>query len=74
VLTKLRAHERAVFVADSSSLASASIDTIGLAGHQHATDFHLVNLAASEGGHLVTFDRRMTAALAPQDQRFVRML
>ncbi|OMC04535.1 hypothetical protein A5733_21140 [Mycobacterium sp. NS-7484] len=74
VLTKLRAHNRAVFIADSSSLASASIDTIGFSGHKQATDFHLVNLVASEGGQLVTFDRRMTAALTPRDQRFVRVL
>ncbi|MED5811452.1 TA system VapC family ribonuclease toxin [Mycolicibacterium sp. 050232] len=74
VLTRLRAHDRATFVADSSSLASAAIDTIGLAGHKQATDFHLINLVATAGGTLVTFDRRIAGALAPQDQRFVHVL
>ncbi len=74
ILAAVRSHERAVFLPDDSSLAAASVDLIGLAGHQQATDFHLVNLVASHSGQLVTFDRRIRTSLTPEDRGFVRLL
>lgn len=74
ILRTLRSHERATFVPDSSSLAAAEVDLIGLAGHKQATDFHLINLVASCGGVLATFDRRISQSLAKQDQQYVQVL
>lgn len=74
ILRGLRSHERAVFLPDSSSLATAHIDLIGLAGHRQTTDFHLVNVAASNGGVLTTFDRRIAASLTSADQQYVQTL
>lgn len=74
ILGGLRSHERAMFLPDSSSLAAADVDLIGLAGHKQATDFHLVNLVASHGGVLATFDRRISQSLTQQDQRYVQTL
>jgi len=74
ILRGLRSHERAMFLPDTSSLAAAEIDLIGLAAHKQATDFHLVNLVASGGGVLATFDHRIGQALTKQDQRYVQVL
>ncbi len=74
ILSGLRSHERATFLPDSTSLASARVDLIGLSGHKQATDFHLVNLAASCDGVLVTFDRRIGHSLVAQDQKLVQVL
>jgi predicted nucleic acid-binding protein len=74
ILTGLRADARAAFLPDGSSLSSERIDIAGLAGHQQATDFHLVNLAALHDATLVTFDRRIPQALVASDQRFVHVL
>lgn len=74
ILRGLRAHQRATFLPDASSLATAIIDMVGLAGHRQATDFHLVNLAASHGVTLVTFDRRIAGALAKSDQGYVQVI
>ena len=74
ILSGLRAHAHATFLPDTSSLAAAEIDLIGLAAHKQATDLHLVNLVASCGGVLATFDRRISQALTGQDQRHVQVL
>lgn len=74
ILDGLRKDPRAVFVPDTSSLAAAQIDLIGLSGHKQATDFHLINLAAVHACVLVTFDRRIEQSLVPADQRLVRVL
>ncbi|CAN5565949.1 type II toxin-antitoxin system VapC family toxin [soil metagenome] len=74
ILRRLRSERRAVFLADSSSLVNAAIDLVGLAGHRQSTDVHLVNLAASVEGVLITFDRRITGSLAVRDQRHVVVL
>lgn len=74
ILRGLRSHGRAMFLPDDSSLAAAEIDLIGLAAHKQATDIHLVNLAASGGGVLATFDRRISQVLARQDQRYVQVI
>lgn len=74
VLRGVRAHPKAVFLPDDSSLAAATIDLVGLVGHRQATDAHLVNLAVSNGAVLVTFDRRIVQMLAGDDQASVRMV
>ena len=74
VLAALRANSRATFVPDASSLADTQIDLIGLVGHKQATDFHLINLAAQNGGALVTFDRKIKPALPAANQKFVQIL
>lgn len=74
ILAGLRSHAAATFLSDSSSLAAGEIDTIGLAAHQQTTDFHLVNLAASHGGVLATFDRRIPQTLTERDQPHVELL
>ena len=67
VLAGIRADRRAIFLVDDSSLADASVDTTGLAGHKQVTDWHLLNLAARHDGVLVTFDRRLARAVLPDD-------
>jgi len=68
-LRSVRQDPRAEFLADDSSLALASQDLLaGLAGYRQVTDRHLVNLAASHGARLVTFDRRIRPTLVPDDQ------
>jgi toxin-antitoxin system PIN domain toxin len=67
VLAGVRADSRAEFLVDDSSLAVASVDTTGLAGHKQVTDWHLLNLAARHDGHLVTFDRKLARAALPAD-------
>lgn len=74
LLSGLRSHDRAVFLADSSSLAAAGIDLIGLVGHRQATDFHLVNVAAAHGAVLATFDRRIAPCLTTADRKYVQTL
>lgn len=64
MLGSLRADPRHVFVPDGTSLAQPVIDLSGLSGHKQVTDIHLLNLAASIGGRLVTLDRRIRG-LAP---------
>ena len=67
VLVAIRADPRAAFLVDDSSLADATVDTTGLAGHKQVTDWHLLNLAARHDGVLVTFDRRIARAVLPGD-------
>lgn len=71
ILQGIRAHSRATFLPDHSSLAMTAVDLIGLAGAKQTTDFHLVNLAASHGGVLTTFDRRVSQSLIKRDQQYV---
>lgn len=74
ILRGVRDHAKASFLADDSSLAVATIDLIGLAGHRQTTDAHLVNLAAGQGAVLTTFDRRIRDMLAGGDKDSVRVL
>lgn len=67
ILGGIRADPRARFLLDDSSLADASVDTTGLAGHKQVTDWHLLNLAARHDGVLVTFDRKIARAVLPSD-------
>lgn len=59
---------------DSSSLAQPTIVTARLAGPKQVTDFHLVNLAASNEVALATFDGSLARALHHDDRRHVHLL
>jgi uncharacterized protein len=74
VLRGMRTDPRWHFIPDSVSLVDARVDTTVLRGHRQVTDMQLVNLAASVGLVLVTFDGGIPASLAPPDRRHVRML
>jgi uncharacterized protein len=74
IVRDLRADPRTRFIGDASSLAEATIDMSVLAGHRQVTDLHLLNLAAANGGTLVTFDRSLERSLAPSDRPHVRTL
>ena len=71
VLRSLRADERAEFLPDDSSLATAMIDLVCLVGFRQVTDLHLVNLAAYHNARLITFDRKVRAVLASDDQGLI---
>lgn len=73
-LGSLRRDPRWRFVGDDASLADAKIDLRGLPGHRQVTDLHLVNLAASHGMTLTTFDRGLPSSLLPPDRVRVRVL
>ncbi|SJM63692.1 TA system VapC family ribonuclease toxin [Gulosibacter sp. 10] len=59
------------FLVDSTSLAEPRIDTRVLMGRRQVTDLQLVNLAASNGTMLATFDAGLRASLVPDDQRWI---
>ncbi|MGL5826110.1 MAG: TA system VapC family ribonuclease toxin [Nocardioides sp.] len=74
IVAGLRADRRASFLADGSSLTEPAIDLAGFVGHRQATDFHLVNLAASSGAVLATLDRRIKSVLTAADMDSVHVL
>lgn len=74
VLVGIRRQPGWEFVADRSSLTDPQIDTTTLIGTKQVTDFHLVNLAATENAVLVTFDGRLPGALSPADRRHVEVI
>jgi toxin-antitoxin system PIN domain toxin len=73
-LRSLRQHPRAEFLSDASTLAQPDIDLTVLVGYKQVTDLHLVNLAASCHGTLVTLDKRISTCLGPKDQALVLTL
>ena len=70
-LRSLRAHTRAEFLPDETSLSHAMVDLIGFVGHRQTTDLHLVNLAVTRNARLVTLDKRIRSVLSPRDQKYV---
>lgn len=74
LLSDLRTRGTHRLLSDSASLAEPVIDLSVLSGHQQVTDLHLVNLAASTGNRLATFDRRLVASLAPADRVHVELI
>jgi len=74
VLRRLRGLPGHRFVADDTSLVTPVIDTVALLGHRQVTDLHLVNLAASHGLVLATFDAAIPAALASRDRGAVHLV
>lgn len=73
-LDAIRTHPRAIFVADDASLVRPVIGLAALFGHKQVTDLHLVNLAVSHGGRLVTFDQKIAATLTGSDNQGVLTL
>lgn len=74
VLSGLRQDPRWRWLPDSSTLGDPVVDVTVLTGHQQVTDLHLVNLAATSGALLVTFDAGIPASLAPADRAHVAVL
>ena len=68
VVRAFRLDPRWQLIVDDTSLASARVDTTVLMGHQQVTDLHLVNLAATTGAQLATFDAALPTWLAPSDR------
>jgi len=73
-LRRLRAHSRAVFWADDTSLAQSDLTARVLVGHKQVTDLQLLNLVGSRGGRLVTFDEKILAPLKTGERALVRVL
>ena len=70
-LDALRRVQGWTFLVDSVSLAESHIDTRVLMGRRQVTELHLVELAASHGVRLATFDASLKTALVPDDQHLV---
>jgi len=68
-LARVRRRRQHQFWAEQASLDAPGIDTARMTGHRQVSDFHLLNLAASRGGQLVTLDKRIEPALQPRDRR-----
>ena len=70
-LDALRRVQGWTFLVESVSLAESHIDTRVLMGRRQVTELHLVELAASHGVSLATFDASLKTALVPDDQHLV---
>lgn len=70
-LDALRRVQGWTFLVDSVSLAESQIDTRVLMGRRQVSELHLVELAASHGVRLATFDASLKTALVPDDQHLV---
>lgn len=62
------------FVPDTARLSDAVIHIEQLAGTKQVTNFHLINLAASQGLRFLTFDGSARRALHPDDRHHVEVL
>lgn len=65
-LASIRRQPGHEFLPDGTSLAEPKI-LLTLAGYKQVTDYHLLNLAASCGAVLATFDTKLAAGLHPSD-------
>lgn len=74
ILKGMRTDPRWTFLEDSTSLCAAHVDTSVLMGHKQVTDLHLVNVAASHGAVLASFDAAMVGWLAPADRHHVLVI
>ena len=70
-LDALRRVQGWTFLVESVSLAESQIDTRVLMGRRQVSELHLVELAASHGVSLATFDASLKTALVPDDQHLV---
>jgi toxin-antitoxin system PIN domain toxin len=73
-LDALKASRGAVFWPDDVPVSSASPFTSAITGYRQITDLHLLALAASKGGRLVTLDAKIEAALRPGDRKHLRTI
>jgi hypothetical protein len=74
LLTEIRSMTGHEFIADDSSLAAPVIDTTMATSGGQVTDLHLVNLAATNGAVLATFDRSIATMLTNSDRRHLLQL
>lgn len=72
-LAAIRAVPGWAFLADATSVAIPAIDTRVLMGRRQVTDLHLVNLAATNGVRLATFDGALRDTLVPADRQWVEV-
>lgn len=73
-LSTMRQLDKHCFLTDSSTLCEPEIAVSRLAGNNQVTDFHLVNLAATNSMVLATFDGSLERSLHPDDRRHVYVL
>jgi len=73
-LIELRRSKNALFWADNISLTDNRAVIAQLSGPKQVTDTHLLNLAISYGGRLVTFDQRIVPALPRSARKHVLQL
>lgn len=59
---------------DDRPVGSAMSFAYALSGHRQVADLHLLDLAASRGGRLVTFDAKIAASLRPRDRQYILTL
>lgn len=59
------------FISDDASLAAPGIDVRVLMGRRQVTDLQLVNVCASTGVQLATFDSALRESLVPADRQWV---
>jgi len=64
----------AAFWPDATSWVDQRMVTSHVIGHRQVPETHLLNLAITHGGCLVTFDKRITPSLGKQARRHVRQL
>jgi uncharacterized protein len=62
------------FLPDHSSLADAVINVDSLAGSTQVTDYHLINLAATNGLIFATFDGSLSRAILKADRKHIQVL
>jgi toxin-antitoxin system PIN domain toxin len=74
LLTRMRAVAGHAFLPDFTSLADPAVSLAAVATSRQVTDAHLVNLAASSGARLATFDRAIEHMLAADDRHHVLVL
>jgi len=74
LLAAMRAVPGHQFLPDASTLAQPAVSLAALATTRQVTDAHLVNLAATSGVRLATFDRSIDRMLAAGDRRHVLVL
>lgn len=74
VLREIRQQPGHRFLPDDSSLAAPQVSLQRFSASGQTTDMHLVNLAASAGMALATFDRGIGDYLEDADRRYVLLL
>lgn len=73
VLQKLKEHPKSVFWPDNLEFDKSHF-AYALTGHSQVTDLHLLDIAAARNSRLVTFDKKLAAALRPKDRKYLHLL
>lgn len=72
-LARLKAQPHAVFFPDSSPVETSHF-WYAITGPKQVTDIHLLDIAKLRDGVLVSFDRKLAAALRPRDRKFLKVI